>query len=663
MKDVTKIISIAAIAALSACGDSSNSTITGLVVDAGADQVLDEGVTSVLSASVSGADGSITMEWSQVSGPMVEFSSTSVLAPELGIPRVRDNADVVLRLTVTDGTSSVSDDMTLTISNVNNGPDGLSPQGIRDNGRADRRDRDRDGRKMDDSREVRSYDGSNHNLDNPEWGSAFSHLQRIGPASYADGISALAGEFRDSARAISNEVLNQEEGASLPNAFGRTDMVWQWGQFIDHDIDLTDGAEEEANIPVPAGDPEFDPNGAGDAVIAFNRALFDASTGTSVDNPREQENEITSWIDASMIYGSDEERALALRVGADSPFLATSEGNLLPFNEDGLANANGFVSDATTLFLAGDVRANEQVGLATMHTLWVREHNRLAQNLLDNNFSTDSNAVFEQARRLVIAKIQKITYEEFLPALHGGDPLPEYAGYDETVNPTIYNEFSAAAFRFGHSLLNQTMLRVDASGSEVSEGHLALRSAFFTAPSILVEESSLDPILRGLATQQHQSLDSKVIQDIRNFLFGLPGDGGLDLASLNVQRGRDHGVPSYNDMRVAMDLERYTAFEQISSDINVQIALSEAYDGDVDLIDLWVGGLAEDAVKDAQFGELFDAIILRQFVELRNGDRFWYERDLTDSELQTLQDVTLAQVIRDNTNIGNELQDNVFMTP
>lgn len=539
-----------------------------------------------------------------------------------------------------------------------------SPQGIPDDFR-ERRQRAKDRRSGDrpmiDDREVRTYDGSNNNLANPEWGSTFSHLQRLAENDYSDSISNMSGLSRASARIISNNVVSQDEGESIPNTFGGTDMVWQWGQFIDHDLDLTDGTEEEANIVVPAGDPFFDPTGTGLAVISFNRALYDPSTGTDISNPREQENEITSWIDGSMVYGSDDERALALRVSAESPFLATSEGNLLPFNTGELTNANGFIALPEDLFLAGDIRINEQLGLATMHTLWVREHNRLAAILEENEPEASAEDIFQQARRLVVAKIQKITYEEYLPALHGEDPLPAYTGYNAEVNPTIFNEFSVAAYRFGHSLVNEVLLRLDANGEEIEDGHLSLVSTFFTAPSILTEETSIDPILRGLAAQTHQKLDVNVVNPLRNSLFGDPLSGGLDLVSLNIQRGRDHGVPSYNDMREVMGLERYTDFSQITSDESVSAVLEATY-ADINDIDLWVGGISEEPVEDSQFGELFDEIILKQFQCVRDGDRFWYENHLTSSELERLEGVTLAKVIRDNTSIGSELSDNVFST-
>ena len=541
-----------------------------------------------------------------------------------------------------------------------------SPQGIAGD-RDERRKRAKGARESKKSRrggtrEHRTYDGSGNNIANPEWGATFIHLQRFGPADYADGISTLAGPLRPSARAISNDIVAQAEGESILNAFGASDFTWQWGQFLDHDLDLTDGSTDEAApIVVPPGDPYFDPDGTGAETIPFFRAVYDEETGTDLANPREQENEITGWIDASMVYGSDEERAAALRVGPDSPFLKTSDGNLLPFNVDGLANANGPVADPTGLFLAGDVRANEQVGLTVMHTLFVREHNRLASELQRARPNASAEEIFQAARRLVIAEIQIITYNEFLPALIGPTAIKAYRKYDARINPSIFNEFSVAAYRLGHSMLSNEILRLDAAGEEIPEGDIPLQEAFFTAPQLLLEEGDLDPILRGLAGQAHQNIDVKIVNALRNFLFGEPGDGGLDLASLNIQRGRDHGAGSYNDTREALGLPRVSDFDEITSNADLQLALSTSY-GSVDDIDLWIGGLAEDPLVEegSQLGSLFREILIRQFIALRDGDRFWFERDLTRKELERLEGVTLARVIRSNTGIGDELQDNVF---
>lgn len=661
----TPMVSILALGFAAACSGGGDDFINATpVISAGAAQTVTEGAMVSLNATASDPNGdAITIEWSQISGPMVGLSSTSSLTPEFRAPNVNDAADIVLRLTVTDARgASVSQSVTITVQDT--GRDSRSPQGTPGD-TDDRRERARgdrnDNRPMFESREVRTYDGTSNNLSNTDWGATFEHLQRLASNDYADGISELAGADRPSARAVSNGVSDQAEGLSISNTVNGTDFIWQWGQFMDHDIDLTDGAEESADIIVPEGDPDFDPAGTGGVVIPFNRALFDASTGTDASNPREQENEITSWIDGSMVYGSDDARNTALRV-AETPFLKVSTGNLLPFNTESLTNANGFIADPTSLFLAGDIRANEQLGLTVMHTLFVREHNRLAERFMNDDPNVGADAIYERARRLVIAKIQVITFEEWLPALVGPNAIPAYSGYDETVNPTVFNEFSVAAFRLGHSMLNAQLLRLDADGNEIPNGHVALRDAFFTGASLLTQEGDLDPILRGFATQLHQEIDAKVVDDIRNFLFGMPGNGGLDLASLNIQRGRDHGVPGYNDMREAMGLNRITQFGEITSDAELADALFDTY-GDVNSIDLWVGGLSEDAVTDSQLGELFQAIIVRQFTALRDGDRFWWENELSADERDRVRDTTLAEIIRDNTGIGNEIQDNVFVAP
>jgi peroxidase len=299
--------------------------------------------------------------------------------------------------------------------------------------------------------------------------------------------------------------------------------LWQWGQFVDHDIDLTDGSDppDLMHIPVPLGDPEFDPAGSGVATIPMNRSLFDPATG--IDTPRQQTNEITAWIDASNVYGSDADRAAALRENDGSGRLKVSAGDLLPFNTGGLPNAGGSSAD---LFLAGDVRANEQVALTVMHTLFVREHNRLANQIAGANPNLSGDQIYQRARRLVGAMMQAITYRQFLPALLGQDALPAYSGYDRRVDAGIANLFSTASYHFGHSALSPTLLRLDADGNPIAAGSLKLRNAFF-APSAISEAGGLEPYLRGLATQQHQEIDPYVIDDGRNFLFGEPGQGGI----------------------------------------------------------------------------------------------------------------------------------------
>jgi peroxidase len=524
--------------------------------------------------------------------------------------------------------------------------------------------------------EFRTMSGYNNNLANADWGTPEYHLLRMGEAAYEDGIDEPRGGFTSSLpnpRAISQTVFDQN--SSIPNSLGASDWLWQWGQFIDHDLDLTPATSGESfNILVPAGDPLFDPLNTGTQEMSLTRSIYDTLTGTSTSNPREQINEITAYIDGSNIYGSDDERAEALRTNDGTGKLKISIGDngeiLLPFNTAGLENDDPFGRPASQLFLAGDTRANEQTGLTATHTLFVREHNRLADNIdqrLDNGEPaivnlwfesglSEEDFIYESARRIVGAEIQAITYNEFVPILLGNNALGNYNGYDETVNPGISNEFSTAAFRVGHTMLSPELQRINPDGT--SDTSLNLRSSFFN-PDIITTDG-IDSVLLGLASQEAQEIDTKLIDDVRNFLFGMPGSGGMDLASLNIQRGRDHGLPSYNDTREALGFDPITNFSEISSDPSVQTALQDAY-GNVDDIDLWVGGLAEDHLTGALVGETFHEILTDQFVRLRDGDRFYFENDPTLQVLApNVGDTTLADVITANSDITT-IQDNVFL--
>jgi hypothetical protein len=492
------------------------------------------------------------------------------------------------------------------------------------------------------SADPRSYDGTGNNLANPEWGSTDEQLIRIAEADYADGISAPAGEDRPSAREISVAMASQED--ETPNERQLSAFIYAWGQFIDHDIDLTltqatDG--EGYNIEVPAGDAYFDPDGSGDDLIYLTRSQYDSSTGISVDNPRAQVTSITSWVDGSMVYGSDQATADSLRT-FEGGRLRTSEGDLPPTDEDGN-------------FVAGDIRANENVELTSMHTLFIREHNQWADQIAQQNPGLSDEAIYQQARAIVIAEIQAITFNEFLPALLGEGAISDYQGYDPNVDPSIANEFSTAAFRLGHSMINDDVEFFGDDGRAVQD-EISLAEAFFN-PAIL-KESGADSLLKYLASTHSQELDNQIVGSLQNFLFGQPGQGGFDLASLNIQRGRDHGLADYNSVREAYGLSRVTSFAEISSDPEVQLKLEELY-GTVDNIDLWVGALAEDHVPGGSTGALVQAIVADQFERLRDGDRFWYENTFSGRSLRAIESTSLSDVIQRNTTVSN-LQEDVF---
>jgi hypothetical protein len=162
------------------------------------------------------------------------------------------------------------------------------------------------------------------------------NLLRIAPAGYADGISSPRvgiSSTLPSAREISNVVVAQS--FSIPNPQGASDMLWQWGQLIDHDLDLTiPGNTEPFDILIPFGDDPFDLGNTGSQIMRFTRSSFDPNTG--VTNPREQTNVITSFIDGSMVYGSDPIREAFLRDPVNPGKLKLEQigvqSDLLPLN-------------------------------------------------------------------------------------------------------------------------------------------------------------------------------------------------------------------------------------------------------------------------------------------------------------------------------------------
>lgn len=478
----------------------------------------------------------------------------------------------------------------------------------------------------------RAIDGEGDHPTNGDWGKTGALEIRLTDYD-ADAYGGLAGSDLPSARAISNAVVKQSGDTETEAGF--SDFLWTWGQFVDHDLDLTGESEDAAPIAVPIGDPEFDPLGTGDATIGFHR-----STYTDIDGERAYGNEITSFLDASNVYGSSQAQSDAIR-GVGGKMLLDSD-DYLPKDADGQ-------------YMGGDVRSGENVGLTSMHTLFAREHNRIVDELADRDPDLSDEALYTLARRVVEGEIQKITYEEFLPKILGEDALDDYTGFDASVDPTISVEFSTAAYRFGHTLLSPEIQRLAEDGADAASA-LALRDAFFNPTAFA--ETGVDPILRGLADGKSQDMDPMIVEDVRSFLFGQPGAGGFDLASLNIQRGRDHGLQSYNDMRESLGLDRKESFEDITSDAVIAAKLAEAY-GDVDAIDAWVGGLAEDSFGGGLLGELFHTVVADQFHRVRAGDKYWSEANPLPDVADGIGFGSLSEIILANTGIDG-IQTDVF---
>lgn len=502
-------------------------------------------------------------------------------------------------------------------------------------------------------------DGVGNNIANPLAGAAGSNLVDSVPLQYGDGFSTPAGQNRPNARVISN-ALSQQVG-DTPEPRGLTNLIWVWGQFLDHDISLSPevsrevAAAESRNvvIPVPANDPALTPGN----IISLRDTAFTPGTGTGPNNPRRIPNEITAFVDGSNVYGSDAERTAELRTFSDGQ-LRVSAGNLLPIlpPESDTPNDNAG-APGRPLFIAGDVRANENAALTSIHTLFLREHNRLATELAVEHPDWTDEQIFQRARQLNIAQIQTITFNQYLPTLLGRD-LPTYQGYNPQINPGIERVFSAAAFRLGHTQLSPNIDFLAPDGSISSGGNLTLSQVFFPDISLL-QTRGIDGLVRGVASSLSQEVDNRLIEDVRSLLFSdSPNGPARDLAALNIERGRLNGIADYNTVRETYGLGRVTQFSEITSDITKQTTLQGLY-GSVDNIDAFVGFLAEDPILGGSLGETLTAILQNQFIRLRDGDRFYFENSLSDPEIAAIRQTTLSDIIRRNTDT-TIIQDNAF---
>ena len=469
---------------------------------------------------------------------------------------------------------------------------------------------------------YRSLDGSGNNLSNTGLNALGADFSRLGPARFSDGISALRTDLPN-ARTISNLVV--AGNGATPNKEGLSGMMYAWGQFIDHDINLTlsDGVNP-IDIAVPSGDPVLSGS------ISMTRSVIDPLTGVA-GKPATTINNVTGWLDGSMVYGSDATTAASLRDA--NGYLLTSAGNNLPI-------VNG-------AFVAGVFRVSENPSLTALQTLFLREHNRQVDKLKLAHPDWSGNQLYDQARAIVSAEIARITYNEFLPHLLGPNAIKAYQGYKPGVDARLSEEFAGAAFRFGHSIVSANLEKTDEQGNEIGTA-VTLKEAFFQAPADFIANSGADGLLRHLSGDLSNALDVHIVDDLRNFLFGPAA--GMDLAAINIQRGRDLGLGTLNETRRALGLKAYTSFEAISSDATTAAALKAAY-GDVNKVELWIGGLAETHLAGAMVGQTFDLIISKQFEALRDGDRLWYQNQGFDAvTLKEIEATTLSSLILKDTN-------------
>ncbi|CAN9504910.1 unnamed protein product [Ophioblennius macclurei] len=628
-----------------------------------------------------------------------------------------------------------------------------------------------------DINKFRTITGVCNNLQSPRKGASNIALRRWLHSEYDDGISEPKGSSGRKVnnfplplvRQVSNNILSQM-GTEMESDSEITDMLTVFSKWLERDLSLTpfspsinsfnnqvdcEGTEPCTPTPIPQGDRHL--SQIRSASVCGTGILASNFSGTS--QTREQINTLTSFLDASNVYGSEEKLARDLRNLSDDGGLLkvnqefTDHGReLLPFSslQDDMCATGMRITNDTNIntseipcFFAGD---NENVALTTLHTLFVREHNRLARELRRLNPHWSSETLYQEARKIMGAYAQMITFRDYLPHILGDDQMRRiigpYNGYNSSVDPSITNVFATAAFHFAHLGVQPPVSHLDANYTE--DTRIGNVSDAFYDPWKDFFRGGIDPLLHGLISRaangqrSNQEMDSdarrekllEAVQDhtldigsvnnrrARNLAsvqdhaldigsvnsqkgrnLGLPGGNdpvvdhntnqqrssqemdsdarrekllkfgnmiALDLGSLNTQRGRDHGLPGYNVWRKFCGLSQprnQSELALVLGNVSLARSLLQHY-GTPDNIDVWVGGVAEPFVTGGRVGPLFACLIGRQFKNLRDGDRLWYENEnvFSPSQRAALSSVTLGQIICDNSAITSVSMD-VFTVP
>ncbi|XP_054313932.1 lactoperoxidase isoform X1 [Pongo pygmaeus] len=539
---------------------------------------------------------------------------------------------------------------------------------------------------------YRTITGDCNNRRKPALGAANRALARWLPAEYEDGLSLpfgwTPGKTRNGfplplAREVSNKIVGylNEEGVLDQN---RSLLFMQWGQIVDHDLDFAPDTELGSSeyskaqcdeyciqgdncfpIMFPPNDPKARTQGK---CMPFFRAGFVCPTPPYKSLAREQINALTSFLDASFVYSSEPSLASRLRnlsspLGLMAVNQEVSDHGLpyLPYDSKKPSPCE-FINTTARVpcFLAGDSRASEHILLATSHTLFLREHNRLARELKRLNPQWDGEKLYQEARKILGAFVQIITFRDYLPILLGDYMqkwIPPYQGYNESVDPRISNVFTFA-FRFGHLEVPSSMFRLDENYQPWGpEPELPLHTLFFNTWR-MVKDGGIDPLVRGLLAKKSKltKQNKMMTGELRNKLFQPTHRiHGFDLAAINTQRCRDHGQPGYNSWRAFCDLSQPQTLDELNTVLKNKMLAKKLLGlyGTPDNIDIWIGAIAEPLVERGRVGPLLACLLGKQFQQIRDGDRFWWENPgvFTKEQKDSLRKMSFSRLVCDNTRI------------
>ena len=603
---------------------------------------------------------------------------------------------------------------------------------------------------------VRTLSGAGNNTGHSGYGAADTPFIRLTDAHYGDYDAATGNRNINpifdnlDARAIS-DILGAQE-IDLPNAANGANIFFMaFGQYFDHGLDFL--GKSSLNGTIAIGGAGYSPLASANNPADLTRGSV--VPGTATGTPQHI-NKTSAFVDQNQAYGSNTLVGQLLREsdgatgfgshlfqGADDP--SNPALKLLPtlrelldhhrLAETEFANGKTLLEYYPTLwtaatgyngavvaqlagdfmgsthallldtnpginlldhYVAGDGRANENISLTAMHTIWARNHNFHVENLEAAGFVGTAEEMFQAAKVLNEAEYQRVVFDEFADTLIGGIRGTGSHGhdkYDPNATASISHEFAAAVYRVGHSLISDTLTVI---GSDGQPKDVRLVDAFlnptndaasFTGPlppgyvpQPGYAQIGADAVIGGTMMQAAEEVDFNIVDAVRNDLVRIRAD----LFAFNVARGRDVGLGTLNQVRAdlrdsndpyveeavgfAGNLDPYASWEDFQARnnlsntvinqfkqaypdlvlaaadiaafraINPDIAIALRADGSgvvkgIDRVDLWVGGLAEKHINGGMVGQTFWVVLQEQFDRLQQADRFYYTDRLDNFDL------------------------------
>uniref|UniRef100_A0A8C3V8M3 NAD(P)H oxidase (H2O2-forming) n=1 Tax=Catharus ustulatus TaxID=91951 RepID=A0A8C3V8M3_CATUS len=526
--------------------------------------------------------------------------------------------------------------------------------------------------------EVQRYDGWYNNLMHHSYGSVGeSRLLRLLPANYADGVyQALQEPHVPNARQLSNAVARGPSG--LPSRRNITVLAVFFGFHVLLDMLETEkpGCPAEfLNIHIPSGDTVFDPASTGDVVLPFQRTRWAAETGQSPNNPRQQTNEMTGWLDGSAIYGPSHSWSDALRSFSGGQ-LASGPSGSLPRQTDGRVPMWKALDPSTGqggpqgIYDLGSAWGNENPFVQAESIAWFRYHNHLAKAMAQEHPDWSDEDLFQHTRKRVIATFQSIVLYEWLPTLLGTEPGYCPTGYQQHLDPSLSPEFVAAAGQFLATMVPPGVYKRDTKcqfqNVSVSSGSfpaVRLCNSYWSRESPgLSQAEDVDNLLLGMSSQIAEQEDNIIVEDLQDYWYGPVKYSRTDYVASWVQRGRDFGLPTYNQVRQRFGLEPLQNWSNLAPHLEPQVLqkVADLYANNMARLELLPGGMLEAN------GSLFSTIILEQFLRLRGGDRFWFENTknglFTEEEIMEIRNTTFHSILTSVTYAqSTDLQPHVFI--